>query len=158
MHTLGDRILRFAWASPDRLALRACSSCWTLIRVARVQRSRSTPRAAGTVATYGQVAALAGIVNGHRVAARAMRECPEGLPWQRVLGKKDARRAQVNIADSEHAQLQRSLLEREGVCFDDEGRTRLEQFGWLPSELPSKQASREKRARQQAKAKSALKT
>lgn len=97
---------------------------------------RAIPR--GKVATYGQIAALAGIPRGHRIAARAMRSCPEGLPWQRVLGKKDARRAQVNIQDPEHARFQRGLLEREGVQFDDEGRTVLARFGWLPGELTEK--------------------
>ena len=58
---------------------------------------RAIPR--GKVATYGQVAELAGIPSGHRVAARALRSCPEALPWQRVVGKKDARRAQISIED-----------------------------------------------------------
>ena len=91
---------------------------------------RSIPR--GKVATYGQVAELAGIASGHRVAARAMRSCPERLPWQRVVGKKDARRAQVNIDDPDHAVLQRALLESEGVVFDANGFIPLRQFGWQP--------------------------
>jgi methylated-DNA-protein-cysteine methyltransferase-like protein len=90
---------------------------------------RKIPR--GSVATYGEVAALAGIESGHRVAARAMRVCPESLPWQRVLGKKDARRGQISIGDAEHAALQRSLLEAEGVVFDDNGCVRLREHGWL---------------------------
>lgn len=89
---------------------------------------RAIPR--GKVATYGQVAELAGIHRGHRVAARAMRSCPERLPWQRVVGKKDARRAQLNIADPEHAALQRKLLEKEGVIFDAQGFIVLRQHGW----------------------------
>lgn len=106
----------------------------TLARIYAVVRA--IPR--GKIATYGQIAALAGIPRGHRVAARAMRTCPAGLPWQRVLGKKDARRAQVNIQDGEHATFQRQLLEREGVLFDAEGRTQLARFGWLPTEAPIK--------------------
>ena len=89
---------------------------------------RSIPR--GKVATYGQIAELAGIRAGHRIAARAMRECPPGLPWQRVVGKKDARRAQVAIGQPEHAAHQRKLLEREGVRFDARGRVDLERHGW----------------------------
>ena len=53
-------------------------------------------------------ALLAGIPRGHRRVARAMRFCPSGLPWQRVVGKKDARRAQINIQDPEHAARQRA--------------------------------------------------
>lgn len=91
---------------------------------------RAIPR--GKVATYGQVAELAGIPSGHRVAARAMRTCPENLPWYRVVGKKDARRAQINVQDPDHAALQRSLLERERVVFDASGFIVLRKSGWLP--------------------------
>src|SRR4051794_8386932 len=61
----------------------------------------SIPR--GKVASYGQIAELAGIPNGHRIAARYMRRCPARLPWHRVVGKKDKRRAQINVRDPEHA-------------------------------------------------------
>jgi methylated-DNA-protein-cysteine methyltransferase-like protein len=91
---------------------------------------RAIPR--GKVATYGQVAQLAGIPAGHRVVARAMRACPAKLPWQRVIGKKDARRGQINVLDPEHAALQRKLLEKEGVVFDANGFILLGRSGWLP--------------------------
>lgn len=89
----------------------------------------------GKVATYGQIAALAGIASGHRVAARAMQSCPKGLPWYRVVGKKDARRAQVAIQEGEHASLQRDLLIGEGVAFDAAGFIALRTNGWLPTDL-----------------------
>jgi methylated-DNA-protein-cysteine methyltransferase-like protein len=89
----------------------------------------------GRVITYGQAAELAGIPRGHRIAARAMRGCPERLPWHRVLGKKDARRAQIAIAEPEHHELQRSLLEAEGVRFDRQGYVVLDEHGWLPREV-----------------------
>jgi methylated-DNA-protein-cysteine methyltransferase-like protein len=91
---------------------------------------RAIPR--GKVATYGQVAELAGIPAGHRLVARAMRTCPARLPWQRVVGRKDARRAQISIQSREHAALQRRLLEREGVTFDAAGFIVLARSGWLP--------------------------
>lgn len=91
---------------------------------------RAIPR--GKVATYGQIAELAGLPRGHRQVARAMKACPSKLPWQRVVGRKDARRAQVNIQDGEHAELQRSLLKREGVIFDASGFIVLHASGWLP--------------------------
>lgn len=92
----------------------------------------SVPR--GRVITYGQVAELAGIARGHRVAARAMRHCPPKLPWHRVLGKKDARRAKINILDPEGAALQRKRLRTEGIAVDDNGCVSLRDFGWLPME------------------------
>jgi methylated-DNA-protein-cysteine methyltransferase-like protein len=81
---------------------------------------RSIPR--GRVATYGEVAGLAGIANGHRVAAR-------------VIGKKDARRGQINIDEPEHAALQRAMLAAESVDFDDSGFIPLEKSGWLASSV-----------------------
>jgi methylated-DNA-protein-cysteine methyltransferase-like protein len=92
---------------------------------------RSIPR--GRVATYGQVAELAGIPSGHRVVARYMRTCPAGLPWQRVVGKKDARRAQINLQDPKDVQRQRALLRAEGVTFDVNGYIVLKAYGWLPT-------------------------
>jgi methylated-DNA-protein-cysteine methyltransferase-like protein len=100
---------------------------------------RSIPR--GKVATYGQIAGLAGVSNGHRIVARAMRSCPERLPWQRVVGKKDARRGQINIGDPDHAALQRGLLESEGVVFDAAGFIPLGRFGWRLDEPASGRAS-----------------
>lgn len=92
---------------------------------------RAIPR--GTVATYGQVAELAGIPSGHRIVARAMRSCPPRLPWQRVVGRKDARRARISVVEPDHIARQRALLEREGVVFDDAGFIVLARSGWLPS-------------------------
>lgn len=89
---------------------------------------RAIPR--GKVATYGQVAELAGIRSGHRIAARAMRSCPARLPWQRVVGKKDARRGQISIEDPDHAALQRGLLASEGIVFDVNGYITLARYGW----------------------------
>ena len=91
---------------------------------------KAIPR--GKVATYGQVAELAGLPRGHRRVARAMHFCPDGLPWQRVVGRKDTRRAQINIHDAEHAKKQRALLKAEKVRFDEDGLIALSQFGWLP--------------------------
>jgi methylated-DNA-protein-cysteine methyltransferase related protein len=86
----------------------------------------------GAVATYGQVAELAGLPRGHRQVARAMKFCPDGLPWQRVVGRKDARRAQINIQDAEHAAKQRKLLKADRVDIDADGFIALRRFGWLP--------------------------
>lgn len=87
----------------------------------------------GKVATYGEVAELAGKPMGHRVVARAMRTCPARLPWQRVVGRHDARRARVAIGDPDHAALQRKLLKAEGVTFDDAGFIVMRRSGWLPT-------------------------
>jgi methylated-DNA-protein-cysteine methyltransferase-like protein len=91
---------------------------------------RAIPR--GKVATYGQIAELIGRPAGHRVVARAMRTCPARLPWHRVVGRKDSRRARISIGDAEHAAVQRSRLRAEGVAFDAAGFIVLRASGWLP--------------------------
>ena len=53
-----------------------------------------------------------------------------GVPWQRVLGRKDARRA--HITNQRNQREQRRLLEQEGVRFDAGGGVRLDEFGWSP--------------------------
>lgn len=123
--------------APGRASPPASAKQWQSIYVV----VRSIPR--GRVATYGELAELAGIPSGHRVVARAMRGCPERLPWQRVVGKKDARRGQINIEDPDHARLQRALLEAEGVVFDANGFISLRRSGWLPrldAEAPARRA------------------
>ena len=95
---------------------------------------RRIPR--GRVATYGQVAELAGIPGGARVAGAAMKTSPAGarLPWQRVVGKAAPRRARIAIHDPVGAATQRALLEAEGVAVGDAGLIALDRFGWLPTE------------------------
>lgn len=39
----------------------------------------------GKVASYGEVAARAGLGRGARLVGRALAECPAGLPWHRVV-------------------------------------------------------------------------
>jgi len=94
---------------------------------------RRIPR--GRVATYGQVAALAGLPRGARLAGyalSALRNTRNDVPWQRVLGARGAGRAGVSLKDPVGAAVQRDLLEREGVAFDARGRIDLARSGWSP--------------------------
>jgi len=106
---------------------------------------RVIPR--GRVATYGEVAELAGIPRGHRVVARAMQSCSEALPWYRVVGKKDARRARINIADAEHAELQRARLDAEAVELDENGCISLARFGMLHADPQPRKSPRPRKQR-----------
>jgi hypothetical protein len=76
-----------------------------------------------------------------------MRSCPEHLPWQRVVGRKDARRGQIAIGEPEHAALQRAMLEAESVVFDENGFITMQRSGWLSasSEAGRRAAQIEKR-------------
>jgi methylated-DNA-protein-cysteine methyltransferase-like protein len=93
----------------------------------------------GRVATYGQIAELAGIPGGSRVAGAAMKvSTPEhALPWQRVIGKAGKARGRIAIHDPVGAAVQRELLEREGITIGDTGLVSLSDFGWLPSDSDS---------------------
>jgi methylated-DNA-protein-cysteine methyltransferase related protein len=90
----------------------------------------------GKVATYGQVAALAGLPRRARMVGAALRNTPEGLslPWQRVINAQGtvSRRSGLGVEEG----YQRHLLEEEGVVFGDTGRIDLERFGWDPEERP----------------------
>lgn len=92
----------------------------------------------GRVATYGQVAELAGIPGGARVAGAAMKTSKPGdrLPWQRVIGKAGKNRGRIAIHDPVGAAVQRQLLDGEGVTIGDNGLIALDRHGWLPTGSP----------------------
>jgi methylated-DNA-protein-cysteine methyltransferase related protein len=91
---------------------------------------------AGRVATYGQVAELAGIPGGGRVAGAAMKVSSRAarLPWQRVIGKAGPNRGRIAIHDPVGAAVQRQLLGEEGVQIGDSGLVALDRYGWLPAD------------------------
>ena len=84
---------------------------------------------AGRVATYGQIAELAGLPGRARMVGRVMRELPSGsaVPWHRILGAG----GHLRIPQEGYFELQRGLLEAEGVEFRGR-RVDLERFGWRP--------------------------
>jgi methylated-DNA-protein-cysteine methyltransferase-like protein len=87
----------------------------------------------GRVMTYGQVALAAGLPRAARQVGYAMHDCDEDLPWQRVMAKAATGFGRISIGDSLIADLQRSLLEAEGVEFDHRGYVDLRRYGWSPS-------------------------
>jgi methylated-DNA-protein-cysteine methyltransferase-like protein len=91
---------------------------------------RSIPR--GSVATYGQIAELAGLPGGARVAAASLKAGSANLPWQRVIAKASGTRGRIAIHDPVGAAVQRQLLEEEGVVIGERGLIRLDVYGWLP--------------------------
>src|SRR5262245_23497090 len=87
----------------------------------------------GRVATYGQIALLAGLRGHARQVGYALRNLPEGsrVPWQRVINAKGevSGRGEANLSGYWEG-FQRHLLEEEGVVFDARGRVDLDRFGW----------------------------
>lgn len=78
------------------------------------------------VATYGQIAHLAGLPGRARLVGRVLSMLPSGskLPWYRVVN------AQGRISHPD-ADKQRELLEKEGIHLIN-GKINLEQFQWVP--------------------------
>jgi methylated-DNA-protein-cysteine methyltransferase-like protein len=88
----------------------------------------------GKIATYGQVAALAGIARGSRQVGTALRNAPDGLklPWQRVINAQGRISLRLREWQSGSDDLQRVLLEAEGIVFSAEGSIDLQQYRWRP--------------------------
>ena len=85
---------------------------------------------AGKVATYGQVADLAGLPGAARLVGNTMGKLPEGsqIPWHRVVN------AQGKLSfptDSEHFREQKLRLQEEGVIFNGQ-RISLSTYRWQP--------------------------
>lgn len=89
---------------------------------------RRIPR--GSVATYGQVAELAGLPRHARLVGHVMRSLPAdtAVPWHRVV---NARGQISRRGDLGGEQIQPQLLRREGVRFAGET-IPLERYLWKP--------------------------
>ena len=98
---------------------------------------RRIPR--GRVMTYGAIARQipppAGMEPasydriGPRWVGYALRGCPDDVPWQRVINA----RGEMSPRFGGSHDLQRHLLESEGIVLDNRGRVRLADYGWEPS-------------------------
>lgn len=85
----------------------------------------------GRVATYGQVARLAGLGRNARQVGYALHALPEfsNVPWHRVINA----HGRISLPRGTGGDVtQRLRLEREGVKFDGKGRVDLKVFGWVP--------------------------
>lgn len=78
----------------------------------------------GKVVSYGQIARMLGRLRAGREVGRAMRHCPEGLPWQRVVMKDGS------VAGGMSADIRRAVLEAEGVTFLPDGRVDMASCRW----------------------------
>ena len=78
----------------------------------------------GKVLSYGDIAAIIGSPKAARQVGWAMRNCPDNLPWQRVVMKDGT------VAGGEYADMRRELLRAEGVNFLPDGRVDMKAFRW----------------------------
>ena len=91
---------------------------------------RRIPR--GRVATYGQIAALAGRERAARGVAWILHSSSEagGLPWYRVIGGE----GRISLRRGRGFEEQRKRLVAEGVAVGRDGRVDLNRYRWEPGE------------------------
>jgi methylated-DNA-protein-cysteine methyltransferase-like protein len=61
----------------------------------------------------------------------AMAAAPDGVPWHRVINREGRISPRAHDGGSD---VQRALLEKEGIRFDTTGRADLGRVGWPPPE------------------------
>lgn len=93
-----------------------------------IEMIKRIPR--GKVAAYGQIATMAGDPRGARQVVRILHTSSEKqkLPWHRVIN----RLGRISLKPGHGYELQKALLEREGVIFDREENIDLKRFLWRP--------------------------
>ena len=79
----------------------------------------------GKVISYGEIAKLLGRPRAAREVGWAMRNCPEDLPWQRVV------MADGSITGGVFADIRRAMLETEDIEFLPDGRVNMKTCRWL---------------------------
>ncbi|MBN1781718.1 MGMT family protein [bacterium] len=90
---------------------------------------RRVPR--GRVATYGQIAKMAGMPGQARLVGYALHALPETMdvPWHRIINAK----GEISLLpDPDSSLTQRMLLESEGIVFDARGRVALDRYVYRP--------------------------
>ncbi|MCG3119809.1 MAG: DNA base-flipping protein [bacterium] len=94
----------------------------------------------GQVATYGQIAALAGNPRAARQVAWVLHSAAdkENLPWQRVINSQGS----ISLPRYGGYELQRALLVKEGVKFDSAERIDLVRFQWRPKIIKKKKENK----------------
>ena len=89
---------------------------------------RRIPR--GRVATYGQIAELAGLEGHSRLVGYALHALRPNMkiPWHRVINAK----GRISLVGPS-GRRQRKLLEAEKIVFLVSGRINLKEFQWRPA-------------------------
>jgi methylated-DNA-protein-cysteine methyltransferase-like protein len=84
----------------------------------------------GMVATYGQIAAMAGNPRGARQVVRVLHSSSDkhDLPWHRVVN----RLGHISLPKGSGYEMQKSMLEAEGVEFNRDDRIDMRCFLWSP--------------------------
>ncbi|MCL2225733.1 MAG: MGMT family protein [Defluviitaleaceae bacterium] len=78
----------------------------------------------GRVVAYGQIAFMLDKPRGAREVGWAMANCPEGLPWWRVV------MADGSVAGGTYSEMRKSLLEEENIPFLPSGKVDMKACAW----------------------------
>ena len=91
---------------------------------------KNVPR--GKVATYGQIAGLAGNPRAARQVVRILNSSWEKdkLPWYRIVN----RTGRISLKPGQGYEIQKQLLEKEGIRFRDDDTIDFDRYLWSPSE------------------------
>ena len=82
---------------------------------------------AGKIVSYSQIAQALGAPHGARAVGWALRRCPAGLPWHRLLNAA----GQISASpQSERYKEQIAMLQEEGIEPDQAGRFDFSVYGW----------------------------
>lgn len=87
----------------------------------------------GKVATYGQIAELAGLYGKARLVGYALYQVDmetDEIPWYRVVNAKGEISYSFKRQGGDY--LQKVLLEEEGIEFNSKGKINLSQYRWQP--------------------------
>lgn len=83
----------------------------------------------GKVSTYGQIASYAGNSRAARQVSYILHSSSrkENLPWHRVVNSK----GRISLKPNHGYELQKRLLEREGIEFNEDDCINLKHFLWV---------------------------
>ena len=95
----------------------------------------------GKVSTYGDLAGFIPAPEGKdyrsyrsfgaRWVAGAIKNCPDDVPWHRVINSKG--KISYSVTRNDHDSLQQKLLEQEGIKFTSDGIIKLKEYLWVPN-------------------------
>lgn len=119
-----ERLCRRKWLTCKNMSPAVAADFTTMIKRAL----KRIPK--GRVATYGQISELAGSPRGARQVVRILHSSSdsEQLPWHRVIN----REGKISLKRGQGFELQRALLEAEGVFVSASGHIDLKRYQWRP--------------------------
>ncbi|MFQ5834457.1 MAG: MGMT family protein [bacterium] len=84
----------------------------------------------GKVATYGQIAAFAGNHRAARQVAWVLHSSSRKyeLPWHRIVNSQ----GRISLKSNHGYEIQKELLKKEGITFDQNGRIDFKNYLWNP--------------------------